>query len=42
MLGPMMAILLWIGLYPQPILDTFRPSLAAIQQDAPLKEAVRR
>ena len=42
MLGPMMAILLWIGLYPQPILDTFRPSLAAVQQDAPLKEAVRR
>jgi NADH-quinone oxidoreductase subunit M len=29
-LGLMMICLLWIGLYPQPVLDTIRPSLVAI------------
>jgi NADH-quinone oxidoreductase subunit M len=41
-LGLMMALLLWIGLYPQPVLNTVRPSLAAVQQSAFPKEIVRR
>lgn len=32
MLAPMMAILLWLGLYPQPVLDTFRPAMHTLQQ----------
>ena len=31
MLAPMMAILLWLGLYPQPVLNTFRPSMNRLQ-----------
>jgi NADH-quinone oxidoreductase subunit M len=31
-LVPMMAILLWLGLYPQPILDAFRPAMDHLQQ----------
>jgi NADH-quinone oxidoreductase subunit M len=31
MLAPMMLILLWLGLWPQPVLDTFRPAMAALQ-----------
>jgi NADH-quinone oxidoreductase subunit M len=42
MLGTMMVCLLWIGLYPQPILNTVRPSLAAVQQGAFLQEIDRR
>jgi NADH-quinone oxidoreductase subunit M len=34
MLGSMIVCLFWIGLYPQPILNTVRSSLAAVQQDA--------
>ena len=41
-LGLMMALLLWIGLYPQPVLNTVRPSLAAVQQSAFPNEIVRR
>jgi NADH-quinone oxidoreductase subunit M len=41
-LGPMMALLLWIGLYPQPVLNTVRPSLAAVLQSAFPNEIVRR
>ncbi len=41
-LGLMMALLLWIGLYPQPVLNTVRPSLAAVQQSAFPREIVRR
>jgi NADH-quinone oxidoreductase subunit M len=41
-LGLMMALLLWIGLYPQPVLNTVRPSLAAVQQSTFPKEIVRR
>jgi NADH-quinone oxidoreductase subunit M len=41
-LGPMMVCLLWIGLYPQPLLDAVRPSLAAAQQSAFPQEIVRR
>jgi NADH-quinone oxidoreductase subunit M len=36
MVGPMLACLLWIGLYPKPLLNTFRPVLSAIQQQAAL------
>jgi NADH-quinone oxidoreductase subunit M len=32
MLAPMMAILLWLGLYPQPVLNTFRPAMQTLQQ----------
>jgi NADH-quinone oxidoreductase subunit M len=42
MLGTMMVCLLWIGLYPQPILNTVRPSLAAVQQGTFLQEIGRR
>ena len=30
-LVPMMAVLLWLGLYPQPVIDTAQPTLAEIQ-----------
>jgi NADH-quinone oxidoreductase subunit M len=33
-LGPMILCLLWIGLYPQPVLNTLRRSLATVQQAA--------
>ena len=32
MLVPMMALLLWLGLYPQPVLNTFRPTMNSLQQ----------
>src|SRR3981189_518314 len=41
-LGPMILFLLWIGLYPQPVLNTLRRSLAAVQQSAFPQEIVRR
>jgi NADH-quinone oxidoreductase subunit M len=41
-LGLMMVLLLWIGLYPQPVLNTIRPSLAAVQQSTFPREIVRR
>ncbi len=41
-LGVMMICLVWIGLYPQPILRTIRPGLAAAQQIAPPQQIVRR
>jgi NADH-quinone oxidoreductase subunit M len=41
-LGPMILCLLWIGLYPQPVLNTLRPSLAAVQQSALPQQIVRR
>lgn len=34
MLAPMMAILLWLGLYPQPLLNTFRPAMNELQRSA--------
>jgi NADH-quinone oxidoreductase subunit M len=42
MLGMMMACLLWIGLYPQPVLNSVRQSLASAQQSTVAQEAVRR
>ena len=41
-LGLMMICLVWIGLYPQPVLRTIRPGLAAAQQIAFPQEIVRR
>ena len=41
-LGTMMVCLLWIGLYPQPVLNAIRPSLAAAQQGTFPQEIVRR
>jgi len=29
---PMMAILLWLGMYPQPVLNTFRPAMHKLEQ----------
>jgi NADH-quinone oxidoreductase subunit M len=40
--GLMMACLLWIGLYPQPVLNTVRSSLAAAQHRRAPQEIVRR
>ena len=34
MLAAMAAPLLWLGLYPQPLFNAVRPSLAALQQRA--------
>lgn len=31
---PMMVILLWLGLYPQPVLNTFRPAMEILQRHA--------
>ena len=28
----MIVALLWLGLYPQPVLDTFQPALARLEQ----------
>lgn len=41
-LGLMMVCLVWIGLYPHPVLHTIRPGLAAAQQIAFSQEIVRR
>ena len=32
MLAPMMVILLWLGFYPQPVLNTFRPAMNVLEQ----------
>jgi NADH-quinone oxidoreductase subunit M len=41
-LGTMMACLLWIGMYPQPILNTVRASLTEVQQGTFMQAIVRR
>ena len=41
-LGPMMLCLLWIGLYPQPVLNLVRSSVARVQQAVFPQEIVRR
>ncbi|HSB76008.1 MAG TPA: NADH-quinone oxidoreductase subunit M [Terriglobales bacterium] len=33
-LAPMIAILLWLGLFPQPVLNTFAPSMQKLQEHA--------
>ena len=32
--GPMIVVLLWLGLYPLPVLNTFRPAMNNLQQSA--------
>jgi len=34
--APMIVALLWLGLYPQPILDTFAPAMSNLQRQANL------
>jgi NADH-quinone oxidoreductase subunit M len=41
-LGPMMLCLLWIGLYPQPVLNLVSSSIATVQQAISPQEIVRR
>ena len=41
-LAPMIVILLWIGLYPLPVLNTFRPAMVRLQQTAGSVVALRR
>jgi NADH-quinone oxidoreductase subunit M len=36
-LAPMMALLVWLGLYPQPVFNTFRPAMNRLQQYANTK-----
>jgi NADH-quinone oxidoreductase subunit M len=38
-LAPMMALLVWLGLYPQPVFNTFRPAMNRLQQYANTKPA---
>jgi len=30
--APMIVVLLWLGVYPQPVIRTFQPAMQAIQQ----------
>lgn len=41
MMASMLICLIWIGLYPQPLLRTFRPVIEAMQSAAPLSLAAR-
>jgi len=41
--APMVVVLLWLGLYPQPVLNTFRPAMEALEQHAAVTmQALRR
>ena len=41
--APMAVLLLWLGLYPQPVLNTFRPAMEALEQHAAVTiEALQR
>ncbi len=44
MIGAMIAGLLWLGLYPQPVFNTFGPALDHLQREAqvPIAAALRR
>jgi NADH-quinone oxidoreductase subunit M len=42
MIGTMVAGLLWLGLYPQPVLDTFRPAMDNLQREAQMPTAALR
>jgi NADH-quinone oxidoreductase subunit M len=33
-LAPMILVLLWLGLYPAPVLNTFKPTMSSLQQYA--------
>jgi NADH-quinone oxidoreductase subunit M len=42
-IAPMIALLVWLGLYPQPVFNTFRPAMHHLQQTASqMIEVVRR
>jgi len=42
-IAPMIALLVWLGLYPQPVFNTFRPAMNHLQQTASqMIEVVRR
>ena len=36
MAAAMIVGLLWLGLYPQPVFNTFEPALANLQQETPM------
>lgn len=40
MVAPMIVVLLWLGLYPQPILNTFAPAMSSLQREANLPAIV--
>ena len=41
-LAAMAAVAIWLGIYPQPVLDTAKPAMALVQSfSAPLREAAR-
>ena len=41
--APMVVVLLWLGLYPQPVLNMFRPAMESLEQHAAVTmQAVRR
>jgi NADH-quinone oxidoreductase subunit M len=43
MVAPMVVVLLWLGLYPQPVLNTFLPAMEALEQHAAVTmQALRR
>jgi NADH-quinone oxidoreductase subunit M len=42
MIGTMVAGLLWLGLYPQPVLDTFAPAIDNLQREAQMPTAALR
>jgi NADH-quinone oxidoreductase subunit M len=42
MMTLMIVGLLWLGFYPQPVLDTFRPALDNLQRDAQMSVALLR
>jgi NADH-quinone oxidoreductase subunit M len=37
----MIAVIVWMGVYPQPVLDTARPAIEALQQSAPVATSLR-
>jgi NADH:ubiquinone oxidoreductase subunit 4 (subunit M) len=41
MVAAMIAGLLWLGLYPQPVLNTFQPALQNLQNQVSTTAAVR-
>jgi NADH-quinone oxidoreductase subunit M len=41
-IAPMIAILLWLGLFPQPVLNTFAPTMNKLQQTAAQQQAYGR
>ena len=42
MVATMIAGLLWLGLYPQPVLNTFEPALQSLQHEAQTSAALLR